>query len=384
MAFLGSVLSIVLSVNAESQQVLHEFGGGTDGRGPSGTLALHGSLYGTTSGAGNGYGTVYKLTLKGKIKTIYKFNGQPDGAYPGGVTSDKKGNLYGTTYSGGDNNWGTIYEISTNGVERILHSFGGNDGCAPRGNLFLDSAGNLYGTNEYGGSAGGCPYDQASGTVFKLSPDGTFTVLHNFTGSPDGADPTSGVVLDKQGNIYGTTSVGGDTLQSGEGVAYKITPSQQYAIIHTFGPPPDATVPGGSLVIDKKGILWGISNGGGAYHQGTVYKIDSKTNIEAVFYSFNAAPDGNAPYAASPALDKAGNIYGSTLFGGDYGFGTIFRVAPDGSETTLLDFDGQAEGAYPEFSGVTLDAKGNIYAVGTFGGDKTGWNGDGTVVKVTP
>jgi uncharacterized repeat protein (TIGR03803 family) len=167
-----------------------------------------GNLYGTTQGGGAyGYGSVFEVTSAGSLKTLYSFNNSPDGANPqSGLIADSHGNLYGTTYGGGTYGDGTVFELSPKGTLTILHSFSGLDGLNPIGGLLLDSSGNLYGTTWQGGSGGGT---LGGGTVFQLSPNGTLTTLHRFTGSGDGAQSVASLITDGKGNLYGTTSSGG-------------------------------------------------------------------------------------------------------------------------------------------------------------------------------
>jgi uncharacterized repeat protein (TIGR03803 family) len=211
-------------------RVIHTFTGGADGgSGSAGRMIVHnGYLFGAaTTGGAHGSGVVFKLTPREvgewDFRTIYSFQGQPDGSFPyGALLFDRSGNIYGTTYYGGTNNIGAVYELSPRPVgeweERLLYSFqGGTDGNSPISNLIFDNAGNLYGTTSEGGLG--------SGTIFQLSPIGggqwTETVVHLFQGPPDGAFPYNGMVADRLGNLYGATVHGGD---HNEGSIYKFTP----------------------------------------------------------------------------------------------------------------------------------------------------------------
>jgi uncharacterized repeat protein (TIGR03803 family) len=200
--------------------------GTPDGEDPySGVLRdKAGNLYGTTQygGAKGGFGTVYKLTAKGKLTLLHSFAGTPDGVNPfAGLLMDAAGNLYGTTYYGGTNGgFGTVFKLTPKGKLTLLHSFAGMpDGQNPYARLIRDSAGNLYGTTFYGGTSG-------YGAVFKLDTVGKLTILHSFSGSTDGAHPIAGLILDKAGSLYGTTSDGGDLNCgfSGCGTVFKVTP----------------------------------------------------------------------------------------------------------------------------------------------------------------
>jgi uncharacterized repeat protein (TIGR03803 family) len=165
----------------------------------------HGVLYGTTwAGGSSNQGTVFRLDMAGNLTVLHSFAGS-DGAFPfGGVVVDKHGNLYGTTSQGGSSGAGTVFELDTAGNETLLHNFGGStDGSYPIGTLAMDRKGNLYGTTVGGGSA-------SQGTVFKVDTSGNETVLHQFTGVPDGTGPFGGLIIDKRGTLYGTTEHGGD------------------------------------------------------------------------------------------------------------------------------------------------------------------------------
>jgi uncharacterized repeat protein (TIGR03803 family) len=213
-------------------KVIHAFTGGADGIGGSaGALVLHGgSLYGAaTAGGVNGDGTVYALTPnqmgKWKFKTIYSFKGEPDAGFPyGGLMFDGLGNLYGTTYYDGANDVGAVYELSPKDrgewKERVLYSFkdGGGDGNSSIANLVSDAAGNLYGTTSEGGAGG-------KGAIFQLTPGShhswSESVVHSFSGPPDGSFAYNGMVGDSAGNFYGATVHGG---ADDEGAIYKLAP----------------------------------------------------------------------------------------------------------------------------------------------------------------
>lgn len=260
--------------------VLYRFTGGNDGAFPdSGFLAdSTGSLYGETLGGGTyGNGAVYKLENSGGTwveNVIYSFTGESDGIGPiGGLTLDSEGNLYGTTDSGGAGNFGTVYELSLSGsswTETTLHAFSG--GYSVSG-LIFDSHGNLYGNTEYGG----CCF---SGVVFELSPSGggwSYTVLYDFSGEYEG--PAASLVMDSQGNLYGTT-VG--TGLYNRGTVFKLSPSGDgwtYADLHDFTGGSDGAAPAGTLILDSRGNLYGTASAGGlangcnGYGCGVVFEI---------------------------------------------------------------------------------------------------------------
>ncbi|MGB9197871.1 MAG: choice-of-anchor tandem repeat GloVer-containing protein [Terriglobales bacterium] len=251
--------------------VLYAFTGGADGADPYGEnliLDKAGNLYGTGySGGTFEYGVVFELSAAGTESVLYSFTGGTDGGRPyAGVVEDKHGNFYGTTLQGGAFGLGTVYKVTASGTETVLHSFaGGSDGATPYGGVILDSKGNLYGTTAGGGSSN-------AGIVFKLSPSGTETVLYAFAGGPDGANPTVALVRDKAGNLYGTTYNGGNGNGSGDGTVFEISPSGTHTVLHTFTGGADGAVPDAGLILDKHGNLYGTTLGGGIGF-GVVYEL---------------------------------------------------------------------------------------------------------------
>jgi uncharacterized repeat protein (TIGR03803 family) len=269
----SSGLGTVFKLSKGELTTLHNFSGATgDGCLPYGGVIMDakGNLYGTTSLCGGGYGMVWELTPAGKQ---YKFTllhgftgGAKDGSGPslGNLLMDKKGNFYGVTLEGGSANNGTLYELSKTGKITILHSFDGGtqDGCFPSGTVWMDKAGSFYGTTEACGSAG-------DGVVWKVTKDKE-TVLHNFTdGTSDGSKPYAGVILDAQGNLYGTTSVGG---AAGDGTVYELSKGGTFSLLHTFSGS-DGNQPYGGLLRDSKGNLYGTAYAGGSADDGTVWKL---------------------------------------------------------------------------------------------------------------
>jgi uncharacterized repeat protein (TIGR03803 family) len=302
-----------------------------------------------------------------------------------GLVRDSAGNLYGVGF-GGKYRAGVVFKLDANGVYSTLYTFtggsaGSNDGCIPRAALILDDAGNLYGTTSHCGSAA------QAGNVFKLDPAGNETILHTFTGGADGAVPLASLYRDQAGNLYGTTSAGGDTSCSyygvkGCGTIFKISAAGKFSLLHTFAGA-DGAAPMAGLTEDSSGNFYGTAAGGGTAFYGTVYKMD-KTGHVTLLYSFNsgANPDGDQP-ASTPVLDSAGNLYGTTTAGGNfndcYGFGcgTVFKLDSAGNETLLHMFNGNTDGALP--SSLLIDGKGNLY--GEAAGDETFYD---TVFKVDP
>jgi uncharacterized repeat protein (TIGR03803 family) len=260
----------------------------------------------------------------------------------------------------------TFYKI------KILHEFGGDprDGFNPFGDLARDAAGNLYGTTGVGGLASpscwqfGPNYHQC-GTVYKLDPAGNETVLHNFTGGTDGGYPLGGVVLDSQGNLYGTTSLGGHNITNC-GTVYKIDPQGNFSILYSFDDCNGLTGPGAGLIADSAGNMYGTTQAGGAHQNGSIFKIDASGNY-SLLHSF-AGWDGGGGLDSSPlTLDAAGNLYGSMVFQGGDCCGTVFRLGTDGKLTVLYSFTGGYDGEGPN-GHVAVDAQGNVYGATLRGG----------------
>ncbi len=265
---------------------------------------------------------------------------------------------------------------------KVLHRFhGANDGSGPFAGLILDAAGNLYGTTEYGGASG-------YGTVFKLTPnaDGSWTesVLYSFNGGSDAAIPCAGLILDAAGNLYGTTSTGG---ASNHGTVFQLTPntdgSWSQSLLHSFNSS-DGAYPFAGLVFDAAGNLYGTTEYGGASGLGTVFKLRPNADgswTESVLYSFIGNNDGYFP-SAGLVFDAAGNLYGTTEYGGASGAGTVFKLAPnaDGSWTESLLHRFHGSDGYFSYGGLIFDRAGNLYGT-TAGG---GASDNGMVFKLTP
>ena len=298
--------------------------------------------------------------------TIYNFQGSPDGSVPSAaLIRDSSGNLYGTTAYGGTAGYGTVFEINNKGTMKILYNFaGGTDGAIPLAALIRDSAGNLYGTTESGGSAN-------SGTIFKVASTGTESILYRFKGTSDGALPLTGLVRDSSGNLYGTTSLAGNTScrsllggdEVGCGTIFKLNTSGKLTVLHTFAPGTDGESPYGDMVGDSSGNLYGTTYGGGVHGFGSVFKL-AKNGTLTLLYSFNwgVGTDGARPIGKL-LRDTAGNLYGTTRFGGSYtgsdcegsGCGTIFKVDSSGNETVLYTFMGTPDGYDPQ-AGLVMDS----------------------------
>jgi uncharacterized repeat protein (TIGR03803 family) len=313
---------------------------------------------------------------------LFQFRAGADGSGPNaGLVSDPEGNLYGTTPSDGAFDSGVVFKLSPAGKESVLHSFtgSGGDGEYPLAGLVRDAAGNLYGTTYQGGVYGGACGGFGCGTVFKVDKNGKETVLHGFTGSPDGSITYAGLVRDAAGNLYGTTLNGGTY---GFGTVFKVDKNGGETVLYSFNADngQGSYAPYGSLARDAAGNLYGTTEGGGTFGTGVVFKVDT-TGAETVLYNFGSqSGDGSFP-TGSVIRDAAGNVYGTTEYGGAYGFGTVFQVDKNGNETVLHSFaGGTADGEFPFLSGLLRDAKGNLYGVTGEGGASS----FGTVYKLDP
>lgn len=337
-----------------------------------------------------------------KDHILYSFQGGSDGAGPyAGLLLDDAGNFYGTaSYGGGSGcngvGCGTVFELKKDGSETVLYSFqGGSDGEVPEAQLIMDKAGNLYGTTTLGGdSAGACaPY--GCGTVFKLAPNGKKSILHTFTFT-DGDQPLHGVARDSAGNLYGTTYFGGTTdgpcSPYGCGVAFEIAPDGTETVLRTFtGGTTDGSGPFAGVIRDSAGNLYGTTEFGGgsgclpSNGCGTVFRI-TPDGTETLLYSFTGGADGALPLA-DLTMDASGNLYGTTdEAGAGSDAGVVFELKPDGTETTLYTFPKGKNGFYPG-AGVIRDKEGNLYGVTIFGGDNNSNCNEGTcgvVYKIAP
>jgi uncharacterized repeat protein (TIGR03803 family) len=293
---------------------------------------------------------------------LHNFRNPPNGAEPAGVPIlDSAGNLYGTASMGGAANAGTVYKVSPAGVQTMLYSFtGGADGDSPNG-VTRDSAGNLYGATTYGGLSSGL---NGSGVVFKLDAAGKETVLYSFTGGADGGNPNSGLILDSAGNLYGTTAFGG--LEPGNGVVYKVDPAGHETVLYSFQGSPDGYDPTTGVIRDPAGNLYGTTLYGGTADCGTIYKIDT-SDKETILYQFPCAFEGRSTPVPGPLIrDSSGNLYGATANGGSSNSGSVYELDTTGQATVLYSFTAGADGGYPQI--LVRDSAGNFYGTAQAGG----------------
>lgn len=307
-----------------------------------------GNLYGV-SGLANG--AIYELSPPTWDHVIlYRFTGGGDGQIPSDVQSpllpDGDGNFWSTAFAGGANSCnygdgetgcGVVYELVNNGgawSEQVIYSFAGSpDGAGPGAGLTYDPfSGVYYGTTEIGGDPA-CEGGLGCGIVFELSPNGdgtwTETVLHSFT-QPDGLGPEASVVLDSEGNLYGTARAGGDP-SCNCGTVYEISAGGQFTVLHTFEAPTDGGAPLAALTFDQYGTLWGTAQAGGVDGVGTLFTLTQANGSWqfSVFHSFTGTQRGNrdgAAPASALTLDSNGNLWGTTPGGGSSEYGTIYEV----------------------------------------------------------
>ena len=331
-------------------------------------------------------------------QVLYTFHGVPDGGNPSvRLTADNLGGFYGTALTGGEFNQGCVFHLipGSDGTwsETVLYSFSGPDGDSPDSSLLLDAAGNLYGTTAGGGAFSG-------GTAFELSPSSalpwTETVLHNFGNGLDGSDPQSELVFDAVGNLYGTTQFGGSNggFENG-GTVYRLSPGTNgwvETVLYSFPlsySGPDGDLPAGTVVIDKAGNLYGVTQAGGFYGYGSIFELTPSTDgsyRERIIHSFNLT-EGSLPNSTL-VFDTHGNLYGTTLFGGDQnlcapnGCGTVFRLQRHADRTwsvTVLRALKKTDG-WCAIGPVAFDSTGNLYASAECGG-AFGW---GSVLQLIP
>jgi uncharacterized repeat protein (TIGR03803 family) len=392
---LAGVVRTVRAQNAPTEEVVLNFTSAL-GFAPSGVIYSAGNLYvgtgagGTNLACGGGCGNILEVTPSGQSTELYAFKPGSDFAGPGpsGLLRDPNGTIYAATIQGGNSSTGfagQIIRLISSGAERTIYNFtGGNDGKFPSPGLTQDSAGNLYGTTVEGGGTGCGGY--GCGIVYKVTPSGSETILHSFTGGTDGAEPNASPILDSAGNLYGTAIEGGNLCSinpggTGCGTVWKIDTSGNFTVLYSFMGSTDGWYPEAGLVMDSSGNLYGDAGGGGnlscdaPYGCGSVFEIASSGNF-SVLHSFTGGTDGQGPEGAL-VRDSAGNLYGTTSTGGDEscdlfglsGCGVVYKVSSTGNETILHAFaGGTTDGALPEFYPLTMNGKGELYSTTQFGG----------------
>jgi len=341
-----------------------------------------GNLYGTTElGGAYGGGSVFKITPRGTLTTVYSFCAEPncaDGAYPqfGALALGTDGNFYWAAAGGGAFNNGTVFKITTAGALTTLCSFCAlpncTDGSIPIG-LVQGTDGNFYGTTNFGGNA------TQNGVVFKVTPGGMLTTLYTFCSEPncaDGGTPTAPLIQATDGNFYGTTQALG---ANGGGTVFKITPKGELTTAYSFCAQPNCTdgwVPQAPVIQAANGNFYGTTEGGGLYGRGTVFELTPEGAF-TMLYSFCAqtnCADGEFPGIGTLVQGTDGSFYGTTTIGGTSGLGTVFKITAPGTLTTLHDFDG-TDGDNSVGNGLVQGTDGTFYGT-NYGG---GADDDGTV-----
>jgi len=371
------------TVQGQTLTTLYSFQGGTDGAWPNGGLFRDrsGNLYGTTEYGGYssnetcrdlGCGTVFKLSPDGR-KLVYRFRGR-NGALPVAGVIGVNDKIYGTTQRGNPGA-GTVFDISRTG-EDVFHFTDGLPGAGPNAALIPDKQGNLYGTTSGGG-------EFSRGVVFEYDAAGNETVLYSFRGvrknGNDGASPMAALVMDQAGNLYGTTSSGGSG--AGCGTVFELSGTRE-SVLYRFSGGTDGCSPFAEVALDSEGNFYGTTllggdpscNSNGSC--GVVFKLTS-SGVETLLHTFTGGEDGAYPNT-SVLLDGNGGLYGAASNGGTNDCGTIFRIDHEGHFSTLYEFSGP-DGCAPQ-GDLILDSDGNIYGVTGVGG---AFN-SGTLFRLTP
>jgi uncharacterized repeat protein (TIGR03803 family) len=387
-ACLAFVVCAAMAVSSPAQTFDSLLGfDGTDGKTPHGLMqGTDGNFYGTTEAVGaHLYGTVYKITPQGDLTTLYSFCAKTncvDGAYPiNGLVQGTDGNFYGTTSEGGTVGDGTVFKITPTGTLTTLYSFCVQANCAdgnePLTTLIQASNGNFYGTTLT--------------TIFEITPSGKLTTIYTFctkAGCPDGTQPVGGLVQGSNGNLYGTTAYGGTSTacSNGCGTVFEVTPAGKLTTLYGFCAETncaDGETPETTLLQGTNGNFYGTTETGGSKFGGTVFEITSAGKLTTLynFCSQSNCPDGENPYDGPLTQAADGNFYGTTTAGGaELSGGTIFKMTPAGRLTTLYSFCSQSD-CTDGYSPTSLlqDTSGTFYGTTLYGGA----NGEGSVFSLS-
>jgi len=360
------LLTVAISTApAQTFTPLHDFTGGTDGAFPQAALIRDaaGNLFGTTTSGGIGDGTVFKIDSTGKETILFAFDAFVSGINPtSALIQDLAGNLYGIA-DGGPGGSGVVYKLSQQGQQELLFAFQGGltnrNPKVPTGGLFMDDSGDIFGTTLFGGP-GNCQL--GCGTVYRLDQAGKLQVLYQFTGGADGNQPFGPLVHDADGNLYGVAQAGGNLAcpeapRTGCGTIFKLSKNGGFKVLHTFEGGLDGAAPRAGLFRDASGNLYGSTAEGGSTNSGTLFKI-ATDGTYGILHQFGRK-EGIAPNGALIS-DEAGNLYGTAQLGGAHNLGTVFELSLDGQLKVLHAFRGGFDGATP-FAGVIRDAEGHLY-----------------------
>jgi uncharacterized repeat protein (TIGR03803 family) len=352
---------------------LHDFNGTNDGYDPMEALVVgpDGALYGSSSyGGTDGYGTLFRLETNGRFTKLHDFNYYDGGIPSAALVVGPDGALYGSTYYGGTNGNGTVFRVGTNGAYSKLHDFSStNDGGNPSAALVVGLDGALYGSTPNGGGSG-------AGTLFRLETNGTFTKLRDLNYTNDGANPSTALVAGSDGALYGSTRNGGTNLPS-VGTLFRLETNGTFTKIHDFNTTNDGAGPLAALVAGPDGALYGSTPYGGTNGYGTLFRVETKGTFTKL-YDFNYA-DG---YGSSAALvvGPDGALYGSKPYGGvSLSLGTLFRVDTNGTFTKLYDF--HSNNGYEPVAALAVGSDRALYGSTEFGGTN-GYLGYGTLFQV--
>jgi len=394
------VLLTLTTLTAHAQyaeSVLYNFdANGNDEAFPWGNLVsdASGNLYGATEqGGAAGYGSIFEAspTSTGwNVTELYSFTLLNDGGFPkSGVITDAAGNLYGTTYGGGSANYGTAWELSPSSggtwTLTTLHTFlGSPDAGHSLSGLVFDKSGNLYGAAPQGGVEGG-------GAIFELTPSSggwTEQVIYSFTAGADGASPSSSLVIDAAGNLYGTAQSAGNNSAPlcvklrGCGTVFRLSPgiAWKFTTLLEFNGTRGA-FPYAGVILDAAGNLYGTTFEGGScnrnsYGCGTVFELTPTPRgpwKQTVLHVFKGFSDGEEPFT-NLTFDSTGNLFGTSFGGSSLSRGAVFELNPSGTAwtfTSLTTFPGSDNAAYPE-GAILIDASGNLFGVTEAGGTGTG------------
>jgi uncharacterized repeat protein (TIGR03803 family) len=369
-ALILSLAVITPAAQAQTFHVLHQFNGGvddsgiTDGANPHGSLVRDaaGNLYGTTfDGGGVGEGVVFKIASTGAEHVLFTFQAL-NGEFPATpLIQNPAGDLLGI--ADGGPGAGIVYKLSQAGEQTRLFAFEGGlftgKPGVPSGGILLDKKGNIFGTTLFGGK-GHCQF--SCGSIYRLDPAGKLHVRYNFTGEADGSLPFGPLVEDSEGNLYGVANQGGNLNCAefaglGCGTVFKLSKTRVFTVLHTFLGGADGAAPQAGLLLDAAGNLYGAALRGGDSDNGTVFKI-ARDGSYTILHKFNGQ-DGTNPNGGL-AADATGNLYGTTQLGGKDSLGTVWRLNGSGQVKVLHAFAGGDDGAVP-LAGVIVDLAGNVY-----------------------
>lgn len=326
------------------------------------TVGSDGALYGTTSVGSTNVGTIFRITTNGAFNVVSSAVESPQA--PLFLATDAQ--LYGTDTGGGASPYGTVFRITTNGVLATIFSFhSATTGWWPNG-IVQGRDGYLYGTCQYGGRFGS--YGVTFGTVFSITTNGDLRFVISLDGT-NGSAPLAGLTQGSDGNFYGTTSTGGGPpppdyngyYDWGNGTAFRLTPNGQLTTIAVYS----TNIDGGilyDLCLGNDGDFYGVGDGP-AESKGAIFRMDTDGALHtiAVLNGTNAAMPNGLIQA------KDGNFYGTTMGGGDYGYGSVFKMTTSGMITTLFSFPFSNTNGYYPIGNLAEANDGNLYGVTEYG-----------------